>query len=59
VNGPLSAPDNAAASVGQDTFNVGNSLAFPSTAFNASNYWVDVEVALQFLSSLPLMARLP
>jgi hypothetical protein len=44
TNGPLSAPNNAGAASGQDSFNVGSSLAFPTTSYNATNYWVDVEV---------------
>lgn len=49
TNGPLSALSSSAASAatlgGQDTFlNPAASLGWPTTAFNAGNYWVDVEV---------------
>lgn len=44
TNGPLSAPANAGGDGGQDTFNSGGSLAYPSGSFNAANYWVDPEV---------------
>ena len=44
TSGIITAPNNAGGDGGQDTFNVGGSLAYPATAFNASNYWVDVEV---------------
>lgn len=45
TNGPLSAPNNAGADVGQDSF-AGPlaSPSYPNGAFNAANYWVDVEV---------------
>lgn len=43
-NGPLSAPNNAGASGGQDTFTSGTSLAYPSSSFGAANYWVDPEI---------------
>ena len=36
VNGPLSAPINAG------VYRYGTSRAFPSSVYNASNYWVDV-----------------
>lgn len=44
ANGPLSAPNNAGASPGQDSFNQGNVLAYPASTSLASNYWVDAEV---------------
>lgn len=44
TSGPLSAPGNAASDGGQDSFNVGASLTYPSSSFNAANYWVDAEV---------------
>ena len=44
TNGPLTAYNNAGADVGQDSFAVG-SLAYPTGTFNATNYWVDVEVS--------------
>jgi len=42
-SGPLSAPNNAGGDGGQDTFNT-SVPAYPSTSFNAANYWVDPEV---------------
>jgi hypothetical protein len=44
TSGPLTAPNNAGADVGQDSFHVTALLSYPDTAFNATNYWVDVEV---------------
>jgi hypothetical protein len=43
TSGPLSAPNNAGASPGQDSFNAGASLTYPAGTFNAANYWVDPE----------------
>lgn len=43
TSGPLSAPNNAGATQGQDTFNT-SVPAYPNTAFNAANYWVDLEI---------------
>lgn len=45
TNGPLSAPANSGADGGQDTFTNSSSLSYPSTSFNAANYWVDPEVS--------------
>ena len=42
TNGPLSAPNNAGADVGQGSIHIGGSLAYPNNSFNASNYWADV-----------------
>lgn len=43
-NGPLSAPGNSGADVGQDGFTSGSqTLTYPTNA-NGGNYWVDVEV---------------
>lgn len=44
INGPLNAVNNATADGGQDTFTSDTALTYPSTSFNATNYWVDVEV---------------
>lgn len=46
-NGPLSAPNNAGADGGQDSFvaNPGG-MAYPNTSFNASNYWIDPEITV-------------
>jgi Domain of unknown function (DUF4082)/Glycosyl hydrolases family 16 len=44
TNGPLTAPDNAAAANGQDVYNSGSGLTFPASTFGATNYWVDPEV---------------
>jgi hypothetical protein len=41
TNPPLTAPDN---SVGQNRFAASGSLAYPGSSFNATNYWVDIEV---------------
>jgi hypothetical protein len=43
--GPLTAPDNASAtSPGQDTYNLGATIAYPATNAGPFNYWVDIEV---------------
>jgi Domain of unknown function (DUF4082) len=44
TSGPLSAPNNAGADHGQDSFSSGSTLTYPATSFNAANYWVDPEV---------------
>jgi len=56
TNGPLSAPDNAAAVIGQDLVVSGASLAFPSGSSSGSNYWVDVEVTPATAGPALLMA---
>lgn len=43
-NGTLSAPNNAGATPGQDSFHVGTAATWPDTSGNGSNYWVDPEV---------------
>ncbi len=45
-SGPLSAPDNAGSANGQDIFDSSGPLAFPSSSFQATNYWVDPEVTV-------------
>jgi len=45
VNGPLTAPTISNATGGdQGSFVVSGSLAYPTNSFNATNYWVDVNV---------------
>ncbi len=44
TSGIITAPNNAGGDGGQDCFNVGGSLAYPAGSFNATNYWMDVEV---------------
>lgn len=46
TNGPLSAPNNAGADVGQDTFHSGTPITYPASTFSSANYWIDPEVAL-------------
>jgi len=47
TSGIITAPNNAVADQGQDTFhNPSAVLVYPDTSFNASNYWVDVEVTV-------------
>ncbi len=41
TNGPLSAPSSAA-SGGNGVYAYGSASAFPTSSYNASNYWVDV-----------------
>ena len=42
TNGPLSAPQSSAVAGGNGVYGYGGSPAFPSSSFNATNYWVDV-----------------
>ena len=44
TNGKLSAPNNAGGSGGQDTFHQSVTPAYPGSSFNATNYWLDIEV---------------
>lgn len=44
TNGILSAYNSANASPGQGSFAVGSTPAYPTTAFNHTNYWIDLEV---------------
>src|SRR5215472_4969595 len=45
TSGPLTAPNNAGGDGGQDTFTSPSpGLLYPATSFNASNYWVDLEL---------------
>ena len=50
TSGPLSAPNNAGGDGGQATFDASNLNAYPATSFNATNYWVDVEVEVTDLA---------
>lgn len=47
TNGIITAPNNAGADGGQDTYNPapGGLMLYPATSFNSSNYWMDVEVS--------------
>jgi methionine-rich copper-binding protein CopC len=42
TNGPLTAPQSSAVSLGNGLYSYAGSLAFPSNTYNATNYWVDV-----------------
>jgi hypothetical protein len=42
TNGPLTAPQSSAVSLGNGVYTYASSLAFPSGTYNATNYWVDV-----------------
>jgi len=44
TNGPLTAPDSAS-SGGNDVYVYGSAVSFPSSTYNATNYWVDVVFA--------------
>jgi Domain of unknown function (DUF4082)/Cadherin-like domain len=57
TNSPLTAPSSAS-SGGNGVYVYGSTSAFPSSSFNASNYWVDVIfVASGSLSSQPPVAN--
>lgn len=47
VSGIISAPNNAGADVGQDSYEAGAAISYPATTFDASNYWIDVEVTTE------------
>ncbi len=42
TNGPLTAPQSSAVSLGNGVYTYGSSVAFPNNTYNAGNYWVDV-----------------
>ena len=42
TNGPLTAPQSSAVSLGNGMYGYASSLTFPNNSFNATNYWVDV-----------------
>jgi methionine-rich copper-binding protein CopC len=42
TNGPLTAPQSSAVSLGNGLYGYGSSLTFPNNSFNGTNYWVDV-----------------
>lgn len=44
-NPPLSAPNDAGTTSGQDSFNQ-DTLGYPQNSFNAANYWVDPQVTV-------------
>ncbi len=47
TSGIITAPNNAGGDGGQDTFaSPSASLTYPDSSFNATNYWVDVEVTV-------------
>ena len=41
-NPPLNAPQSSAVSGGNGVYSYGSSPGFPSSTYNATNYWVDV-----------------
>lgn len=43
--GPLSVPNSAGASPGQDSWNNGSTWTYPATSSSPENDWIDVEVA--------------
>lgn len=44
TNGPLTAPNSASTNTGQDSYYQAQAFSYPSTSFESSNYWVDVEI---------------
>ena len=42
TNGPLTAPQSSAVTNGNGVYSYGGSPGFPSSSYNAANYWVDV-----------------
>lgn len=42
TNGPLTAPQSSAVTLGNGLYGYSGSLAFPGNSYNATNYWVDV-----------------
>jgi hypothetical protein len=59
--GPVSAPNNASASPGQDSYNTGATLTYPATNVGPFNYWLDVEVTPSAAAAVPslLMGSFP
>jgi len=53
TSGPLSAPNDAGSSPGQDSFFSSTVLTYPDTSFNATNYWVDPEVTVSAVTAQP------
>lgn len=51
TNGPLTAPNNAGSSPGQDAFLNSAVLGYPASTFNSTNYWVDAEVTAPGLAA--------
>lgn len=57
TNGPLTAPSSPAATGGiQGSFNEPSTGAIPSTEFNDSNYWLDVQVSTAPIDSIAAAA---
>ncbi|WP_063770895.1 DUF4082 domain-containing protein [Streptacidiphilus neutrinimicus] len=50
---PLTAPQSGGASGGNGVYHYGSTSAFPSTASNGSNYWVDVVLDTSTASTTP------
>jgi hypothetical protein len=50
TSGAITAPNNAGADGGQDSFDTSGSQHYPASSFNATNYWVDVEVGSNAIS---------
>jgi hypothetical protein len=46
TSGIITAPSTAGADNGQDSFAISTVFAYPTGAFDASNYWVDLEVTV-------------
>jgi hypothetical protein len=44
ASGPLSAPNNASSTGGQNAYGTNSSLLYPTQTFNSANYWVDTEI---------------
>ena len=44
TNGPLSAPNSSGATLGQNLYHAGATLAYPTTAAGGDTFWVDVQV---------------
>ena len=42
TNGPLTAPQSSAVTLGNGLYGYAGSPGFPSNSYNATNYWVDV-----------------
>ena len=59
-NSPLHAPSSASAG-GNGVFTYSSTPAFPTSTYNATNYWVDVVFNTQFVNNVPpaLTARTP
>ncbi len=59
TNGPITAPNNASASPGQDSYAGGSAFGYPSITAAGVHYWMDVQVGLTASGNALLAAGMP